>query len=191
MRFVFPAFVIVAVVLGLAALFAHSPTSRVAPTSAMSSEPNPPAPAGTTAATPTAQSPPAGDRPAPAPATVAAPPPTTAAQFSPSQATTSNGHPLPGMSPSMPETGQSRNHKATAPGASLMPQAPVGVQATSAADVDEGRKVFRKCQACHSLLAGKQLVGPSLAGIIGKKSRRGAGLHLLARDEAGQHHVEC
>jgi nitrite reductase (NO-forming) len=30
--------------------------------------------------------------------------------------------------------------------------------------------VFRKCQVCHSLEAGKNVLGPSLAGIIGRKS---------------------
>jgi nitrite reductase (NO-forming) len=33
-----------------------------------------------------------------------------------------------------------------------------------------GAQVFRKCQACHSLQPGKNGVGPSLAGIIGKKA---------------------
>jgi nitrite reductase (NO-forming) len=37
-------------------------------------------------------------------------------------------------------------------------------------DAAAGRQVFRKCQACHSLEPGKNLVGPSLAGIVGKKS---------------------
>jgi nitrite reductase (NO-forming) len=36
--------------------------------------------------------------------------------------------------------------------------------------VAEGRKVFRKCQACHSTESGKNLIGPSLAGIVGKKA---------------------
>ena len=81
MRFVFPALVIVAVVLGLAALFAHSPISRVAQVPVTSSEPKPPAPAGTTAAIPTAQPPPAGAQPVPAPRTAANPTPTTAAQL--------------------------------------------------------------------------------------------------------------
>jgi nitrite reductase (NO-forming) len=30
--------------------------------------------------------------------------------------------------------------------------------------------VFRKCQACHSLEPGKNLVGPSLAGVLGRES---------------------
>jgi nitrite reductase (NO-forming) len=33
-----------------------------------------------------------------------------------------------------------------------------------------GRLVFRKCQACHSMEPGKALLGPSLAGIIGRKA---------------------
>jgi len=30
--------------------------------------------------------------------------------------------------------------------------------------------VYRKCQACHSLEPGKNTIGPSLAGILGKKA---------------------
>jgi nitrite reductase (NO-forming) len=37
-------------------------------------------------------------------------------------------------------------------------------------DREQGRQVYRKCQACHSLEAGKNSVGPTLAGIIGKKA---------------------
>jgi nitrite reductase (NO-forming) len=33
-----------------------------------------------------------------------------------------------------------------------------------------GRQVYKKCQACHSLEPGKDGVGPSLAGIVGKKA---------------------
>jgi nitrite reductase (NO-forming) len=42
--------------------------------------------------------------------------------------------------------------------------------AALAASADEGRRVFSKCQACHSLQPGKNGVGPSLAGILGKPS---------------------
>ena len=38
----------------------------------------------------------------------------------------------------------------------------------SAADVKAGSKVFNKCKACHSLTAGKNLVGPSLSGLFGR-----------------------
>ncbi len=34
----------------------------------------------------------------------------------------------------------------------------------------EGKKVFRKCAACHTVQAGKNRVGPSLHGIVGRKA---------------------
>ena len=37
-------------------------------------------------------------------------------------------------------------------------------------DAAAGRQVFKKCQACHSLEPGKTILGPSLAGIVGRKS---------------------
>ena len=37
-------------------------------------------------------------------------------------------------------------------------------------DAAKGKKVFAKCMACHTLEAGKNKVGPSLHGIIGRKS---------------------
>ena len=40
----------------------------------------------------------------------------------------------------------------------------------SAQDADAGKAVFNKCRACHSTDAGKNMVGPSLNGIVGKKS---------------------
>jgi nitrite reductase (NO-forming) len=39
-----------------------------------------------------------------------------------------------------------------------------------AGDAAAGRQVFRKCQACHSLEPGKNVLGPSLAGVLGRKS---------------------
>jgi len=35
-------------------------------------------------------------------------------------------------------------------------------------DAAAGEKVFNKCKACHTLEAGKNRVGPSLAGVIGR-----------------------
>jgi len=35
-------------------------------------------------------------------------------------------------------------------------------------DIENGRRVFQKCQACHSLEPGKTLIGPSLAKIVGR-----------------------
>ena len=39
-----------------------------------------------------------------------------------------------------------------------------------AADVKKGKKVFNKCKACHSLKSGKNKMGPSLFGVIGRKA---------------------
>ena len=37
-------------------------------------------------------------------------------------------------------------------------------------DAAKGKKIFAKCKACHTLEAGKNKVGPSLHGIIGRKA---------------------
>lgn len=43
-------------------------------------------------------------------------------------------------------------------------------QALADGDAGKGEKVFKKCKACHSLDEGKNKVGPSLAGIVGRKA---------------------
>lgn len=42
--------------------------------------------------------------------------------------------------------------------------------AQAAGDPEAGKKAFAKCKACHQLDAGKNGVGPSLAGIFGRKA---------------------
>ena len=44
--------------------------------------------------------------------------------------------------------------------------------AASAADGDPaaGKRVFNQCQACHTLVKGKNGLGPSLNGVIGRKA---------------------
>lgn len=37
-------------------------------------------------------------------------------------------------------------------------------------DAEAGKKVFVKCKACHTLEAGKNKIGPSLAGVMGRKA---------------------
>ena len=37
-------------------------------------------------------------------------------------------------------------------------------------DAAAGRQVFKKCAVCHSLEPGKTLVGPTLAGVVGRKA---------------------
>ncbi len=45
----------------------------------------------------------------------------------------------------------------------------LGIAAPSeAADPANGEKIFNKCKACHTLEAGKNKVGPSLQGVLGR-----------------------
>ena len=37
-------------------------------------------------------------------------------------------------------------------------------------DAKKGEKVFKKCKACHSMVAGKRGLGPSLADLFGRKA---------------------
>lgn len=47
----------------------------------------------------------------------------------------------------------------------------LGAAPADAAGADVGEKLFnKKCGSCHSLEAGKHKVGPSLAGIFGRKA---------------------
>src|SRR5688572_17752594 len=41
-------------------------------------------------------------------------------------------------------------------------------RAVESGDPALGKKVFAKCQACHSLEAGKNKVGPTLHGVMGR-----------------------
>lgn len=44
-------------------------------------------------------------------------------------------------------------------------------QALAAGDVAEGQKVYNKCKICHTIdKGGKNLVGPNLHGILGRKA---------------------
>jgi nitrite reductase (NO-forming) len=54
--------------------------------------------------------------------------------------------------------------------ASKSPTAAAAAPAPGGGDAAAGRLVLRKCQACHSLDAGKNMLGPSLAGVVGRKS---------------------
>lgn len=37
-------------------------------------------------------------------------------------------------------------------------------------DAAQGEKVFNKCKACHALEAGKNKIGPTLHGVIGREA---------------------
>jgi nitrite reductase (NO-forming) len=47
--------------------------------------------------------------------------------------------------------------------------------AAAAGDVEAGRQAFRKCQACHAIDPGRNLIGPSLAGVFGRSAGQIAG----------------
>ena len=102
---------------------------------------------------------------APAATSTAAPNPASAAPAAPAKA------PPPVAQPS-----SSDDHAAMHKMAAAEPQAqaptPSGAGAAPPAGGDPaaGRLVFRKCQACHSMEPGKTLLGPSLAGILGRKA---------------------
>jgi cytochrome c len=42
--------------------------------------------------------------------------------------------------------------------------------AQAAGDAAKGAIVFKKCQACHTVDVGKNKIGPSLAGVVGRKA---------------------
>jgi len=42
--------------------------------------------------------------------------------------------------------------------------------AASAQDMAAGKAAFAKCKACHSLEPGKNVIGPSLHGLFGRKA---------------------
>ncbi|MBL4895176.1 MAG: cytochrome c family protein [Emcibacter sp.] len=61
---------------------------------------------------------------------------------------------------------------------SVFVMAAVSFSAVSFAEGDavKGKKVFKKCKACHTVdQGGKNLVGPNLFGIVGKESAKKEG----------------
>jgi cytochrome c len=54
-----------------------------------------------------------------------------------------------------------------------------------AADPAAGQALFKsQCATCHSPVAGKNAVGPSLFGIVGRKSSQIEGFHYSAANKA-------
>jgi cytochrome c len=57
--------------------------------------------------------------------------------------------------------------------------------AAHAADAEAGAKIFKaQCSACHSPLQGKNLVGPSLFGVVGRTSGEVPGFRYSAANKA-------
>jgi len=42
--------------------------------------------------------------------------------------------------------------------------------ASAEGDPAKGEKIFSRCKACHTVEAGKNKIGPSLAGVVGRHS---------------------
>jgi len=103
--------------------------------------------------------------PAPQPAQTAAPATPAAPAPQPAQpAQTAQTAPPP-----QPAAPAMHNHAPSPPTTGQSPAA-AAAQPAMTGDAAAGRQVFRKCQACHSLDAGKNGIGPSLASIVGEKA---------------------
>jgi cytochrome c len=46
----------------------------------------------------------------------------------------------------------------------------IAVRPAVAADVEAGKEEFKKCALCHTAEPGKNKIGPSLFGVVGRKS---------------------
>ncbi len=61
--------------------------------------------------------------------------------------------------------------------------------ALAGGDAAKGEKVFRKCKACHSIEKGKNKVGPSLYGVVGRTAGSAPGYKyskaMLAKKDEG------
>jgi nitrite reductase (NO-forming) len=102
----------------------------------------------------------------------------TKAEQSPPSAAPIANTPKPAVQSSPPPAHDHGMAHATAAAdqtASAGAQPTVGTPPTDGGDPTAGRLVFRKCQACHSMEPGKTMLGPSLAGIIGRKAGSEAG----------------
>ena len=56
----------------------------------------------------------------------------------------------------------------------------------TAQDIAAGKRSFAKCRACHSLEAGKNVIGPSLHGLFGRKAGSVDGFsYTKANEESG------
>jgi cytochrome c len=55
-------------------------------------------------------------------------------------------------------------------GAAVLLLLALAAQAQGVGDAQRGAQVFVQCKICHSLEAGKNMVGPSLHGLFGRKS---------------------
>ena len=101
-------------------------------------------------------------RPEPAATSVATPTP-AAANVDTGHVASEAGHPA--------ETPSTAPAVAQAESPSPTPDVPAETVANAATvDLSAGRQVYRRCQACHSLEPDRNGVGPTLAGVIGRRA---------------------
>ena len=75
---------------------------------------------------------------------------------------------------------------ATTEEATVAPEEVAVAEVIFVGDIKKGKKIFKKCKACHSVKAGKNGVGPSLSGIIGAQAASVEGFkYSKAMKEAG------
>jgi cytochrome c len=54
--------------------------------------------------------------------------------------------------------------------AAVLVETATSAPARAAGDPTKGKQIFAKCQACHSIEAGVNKIGPSLHGVVGRKA---------------------
>ncbi|HET7714823.1 MAG TPA: multicopper oxidase domain-containing protein, partial [Bauldia sp.] len=67
-------------------------------------------------------------------------------------------------------TAESEPHRSAEIAATSADRAAETGAGPGSADLEAGMQVYRKCQACHALEPGKNRLGPTLAGVMGRKA---------------------
>lgn len=55
-----------------------------------------------------------------------------------------------------------------------------GSPAFADGDPEEGKKIFRRCQACHTVQEGQHRLGPSLHGVVGREAGTAEGFAMYS-----------
>jgi nitrite reductase (NO-forming) len=145
-----------------------------APTGSANAPSAPPDQKAAPAQAPAKSAPPAPNRRADAQKKAAPSAPARAASAPPAHTMDHGGHaPAPAAQPAPPaqQPAQAQAPRPSSPAAPPAAPAAGGPQPAAipaGGDATVGRQVYRKCQACHSLQPGKNTLGPSLAGILGR-----------------------
>lgn len=88
---------------------------------------------------------------------------------------------LGGCSGGTDSSGETAAPETTTPAA---PAAEAVAYASLTGDAAAGEKAFGQCRACHQVVAGKNGLGPSLAGIVGRTAGQVTGFNYSAANKA-------